>query len=47
MDPGMNGREAYERVIQVRPGQKAVIASGFSLTEDVQVAQGREGYATG
>lgn len=35
MDPGMNGRETYEQIIRLHPGQKAVIASGFSQTEDV------------
>lgn len=35
MDPGIDGRQTYERIIQRRPGQKAVIASGFSESEDV------------
>jgi DNA-binding NarL/FixJ family response regulator len=39
MDPGINGRETYERIVEIRPGQKAVIASGFSETEDVRIAQ--------
>jgi len=39
MDPGINGRETYERIIQFRPGQKAVIASGYSLSDDVRAAQ--------
>jgi len=39
MDPGINGRETYEKIIAVRPGQKAVIASGFSETEEVKAAQ--------
>jgi signal transduction histidine kinase len=39
MDPGINGRETYERIIKIRPKQKAVIASGFAETEDVKEAQ--------
>ncbi|GBC60759.1 hypothetical protein DENIS_1718 [Desulfonema ishimotonii] len=30
MEPGMNGRETYERIIRMRPGQKAIFATGFS-----------------
>ncbi len=36
---GINGRETYEEIIKIRPGQKAIIASGFSETEDVKSAQ--------
>ncbi|MCG8616706.1 MAG: response regulator [Desulfobacterales bacterium] len=39
MGGGMNGRETYEALIRLRPGQKAVIASGFAETVDVQAAQ--------
>ena len=39
MDPGINGRETYERIICLHPDQKAVIASGFSETDDVRAAQ--------
>jgi two-component system cell cycle sensor histidine kinase/response regulator CckA len=39
MEPGINGRETYERIIDLHPDQKAIIASGFSETEDVKVAQ--------
>lgn len=39
MPGGINGRETYERVLAVRPGQRAIIASGFSETEDVKTAQ--------
>ncbi len=38
MDPGMNGCQAYERMCQLRPGQKAIIASGFSRSEDIKKA---------
>jgi PAS domain S-box-containing protein len=38
MDPGINGRETYEQALSIAPGQKAVIASGFSETDDVRRA---------
>lgn len=36
MTPGMNGRKTYEKILQVNPGQKAIIASGFAETDDVK-----------
>ncbi|HUU40264.1 MAG TPA: ATP-binding protein, partial [Desulfatiglandales bacterium] len=39
MDPGINGRETYEMIIKIHPNQKAIIASGFSETEEVKKAQ--------
>jgi len=39
MDPGMDGLESYKRILELHPGQKAVIASGFSETERVKEAQ--------
>ncbi|MFH1626258.1 MAG: ATP-binding protein, partial [Pseudomonadota bacterium] len=39
MPKGINGRETYEETIKIRPGQKAIIASGFSETGDVKIAQ--------
>jgi CheY-like chemotaxis protein len=39
MDPGMNGRETYERIVKIHPNQKAIIVSGFAETEDVKEAQ--------
>ena len=39
MDPGINGRETFERIIKIYPKQKALIASGFSVTEDVKATQ--------
>jgi PAS domain S-box-containing protein len=36
MAPGINGRETYERIIKIRPGQKAIIVSGFAETDDVK-----------
>jgi len=38
MEPGMNGRQTYEAILQLYPGQKAVIASGFSESDDVKAA---------
>ncbi|BCL60581.1 histidine kinase [Desulfomarina profundi] len=35
LERGMNGRETYERIIQVKPGQRAIIASGFAQNEEV------------
>ncbi len=39
MDPGIDGLETYKRILDLRPGQKAVIASGFSETDNVKMAQ--------
>jgi signal transduction histidine kinase len=39
MDPGINGRDTYERIIKIHPNQKAIIASGFAETDDVKAAQ--------
>lgn len=39
MDPGIDGRQTYEQIARLRPGQKAIIASGYAETEDVRVAQ--------
>lgn len=39
MDPGMDGLETYKRILEYRPHQKAIIASGFSETERVREAQ--------
>jgi two-component system cell cycle sensor histidine kinase/response regulator CckA len=39
MPPGMNGRETYEAIVRIRPGQKALIVSGFSETDEVSEAQ--------
>jgi PAS domain S-box-containing protein len=39
MDPGMDGLETYRRILEIHPGQKAVIVSGFSETGRVREAQ--------
>ncbi len=38
MDPGMDGLETYERILRVRPGQKAILVSGYSENDRVQKA---------
>ncbi|MGD9365947.1 MAG: response regulator [Desulfobacteraceae bacterium] len=38
MEPGMNGRQTYEEIVRLRPGQKAIIVSGFSESYDIKVA---------
>lgn len=38
MDPGMNGYHTYEQILKLYPRQKAIIASGFSESDDVQAA---------
>jgi CheY-like chemotaxis protein len=39
MDPGMDGLDTYRSVLEIRPGQKAVIVSGFSESDRVKDAQ--------
>ena len=39
MDPGMNGRETYGRILKIHPNQKAIIVSGFAETDDVRETQ--------
>jgi two-component system cell cycle sensor histidine kinase/response regulator CckA len=39
MDPGINGRETYERIIKIHPGQKAIIVSGYAETDEVKETQ--------
>ena len=39
MPNGMNGRETYEEIIKISPGQKAIIASGYARTKEVGAAQ--------
>ena len=39
MDPGMDGLDTYRAVVACRPGQKAVIASGYAETDRVREAQ--------
>jgi PAS domain S-box-containing protein len=39
MGPGINGRETYERIIQIHPNQKSIIVSGYAETTEVKEAQ--------
>jgi PAS domain S-box-containing protein len=39
MPPGIDGLEAYKQILAENPGQKAIIASGFSETDRVRKAQ--------
>ena len=36
MPPGMSGYETYREILSIRPGQKALIISGFSSSEDIE-----------
>ena len=46
MPPGMDGLETYRRILNVRPGQKAIIASGYAPSDRVKAMQdlGAGGY---
>jgi PAS domain S-box-containing protein len=39
MDPGINGRETYERIVKIHPKQKAIIVSGYAETDEVKKTQ--------
>ena len=39
MPKGINGRETYEEIIKIRPAQRAIIASGYAKTKEVDTAQ--------
>ena len=39
MEPGMDGLTTYKKIIELHPGQKVIIASGFSETDRVREAQ--------
>jgi CheY-like chemotaxis protein len=39
IDPGINGRETYEKIIEIHPNQKAIIVSGFAETDEVKKVQ--------
>lgn len=38
MEPGMDGLDTYKEVLKIKPGQKAIIVSGFSETDRVTQA---------
>jgi CheY-like chemotaxis protein len=33
MEPGMDGLETYQSILQIHPGQNAIIVSGFAETD--------------
>jgi len=39
MEPGIDGLDTYKKIIEIHPGQKAIITSGYSETERVKEAQ--------
>jgi two-component system cell cycle sensor histidine kinase/response regulator CckA len=39
MDPGIDGLETYKRILELHPGQKAIIVSAYSETKRVKEAQ--------
>jgi DNA-binding NarL/FixJ family response regulator len=38
MDPGIDGLDTYKKILAFHPGQKAIIATGFSETSRVREA---------
>ena len=36
MEPGIDGLKTYRKILNIRPGQKAIIVSGFSRTDRVK-----------
>lgn len=39
MDTGMDGLDTYEKIIEIHPGQKAIIASGYAENDRVKALQ--------
>jgi len=39
MDPGIDGLETYQKILEINPQQKAILVSGFSETDRVRKAQ--------
>ena len=39
MDPGIDGLETYKQILKLHPGQKSIIASGYSESARVKEAQ--------
>jgi len=39
MDSGIDGLDTYKKILEINPGQKAIITSGYSETERVKGAQ--------
>ena len=45
MDPGMDGLATYKAALELRPHQKAIVASGYSETESVSKTLGLGAHA--
>lgn len=39
MDPGIDGLETYQQILEINPAQKAIIVSGYSETDKVKKAR--------
>ena len=39
MEPGIDGLETYKKILKIHPGQKSIIASGYSESTRVKEAQ--------
>jgi CheY-like chemotaxis protein len=39
MDPGIDGLETFKRILKLHPGQRSIIASGYSESDRVKEAQ--------
>jgi DNA-binding NarL/FixJ family response regulator len=39
MEPGIDGLETYRKILKIHPGQKSIIASGYSESARVKEAQ--------
>jgi two-component system cell cycle sensor histidine kinase/response regulator CckA len=39
MEPGMDGYDTYKKILEIKKRQKAIILSGFSMTERAKMAQ--------
>jgi len=38
MSPGINGRETYEKILDIRPGQRAIVVSGYADSAEIDRA---------
>jgi CheY-like chemotaxis protein len=38
MGAGINGRETYEKILDIRPGQRAILVSGYAETGEINKA---------
>lgn len=38
LGPGINGREAYEKILKIRPGQRAILVSGYAEASEIDRA---------